>query len=244
VSAACGHRDDAGAYVLGALEDAEATAYAAHLRGCEGCRDEVARLQVAADALGVGVPQMPAPPALKARIMDVVEREAELLRAAGPEADRPPTPAPAPAAPRRGLLARLPMRPALAAALAAGILVLGGAGGFLLSRNDGGVPVTRTVQASVHGNGRAALELTGDHAALKVDGVPSLPEGRVYQVWFVRRGARAPEPTHTLFNVRRDGRATVSIDEPVRGVRQVLVTAEPDGGSMQPTSAPIISATA
>jgi hypothetical protein len=59
-------------------------------------------------------------------------------------------------------------------------------------------------------------------------------------VWLVR-GKGAPIPTHTLFNVRRDGRATVQIEEPVDGVDQVLVTAEPDGGSMAPTSKPVIA---
>jgi hypothetical protein len=42
--------------------------------------------------------------------------------------------------------------------------------------------------------------------------------------------------------VRSDGRARVDIDEPVTGVRQIMVTAEPDGGSVQPTSKPVISA--
>jgi anti-sigma-K factor RskA len=236
----CRHGQDAGAYVLNALEDHEARAYAAHLQTCAQCRDEVAALQVVVDTLPAGAPRIAAPPELKQRIMAVVEAEAELLRAAGPEADRVFAPAPA----RRGLLGWLAVRPARGLALACTILVLGGVVGVAVQSSRDGGPATRTVQAAVTGRGRAALELTGSRAALKVDGVPSLPKGRVYQVWLVRPGRKAPEPTHTLFNVRRDGRATVAIDESVKGVRQVLVTAEPDGGSRQPTSAPVISASA
>jgi hypothetical protein len=199
----------------------------------------VAALEVVVDTLPAGAPRLPAPPELKRRIMAVVEAEAELLRASGPEADRV-----APVAARRGLFGRLPARPGRALALACTILVFGGLAGIAIEHGRDGGPSTRTVQAAVTGQGRAALELTGSRAALKLDGVPSLPKGRVYQVWFVKPGRSAPEPTHTLFNVRRDGRATVAIEESVKGVRQVLVTAEPDGGSRQPTSAPVISATA
>jgi anti-sigma factor RsiW len=237
MSAPCPRGQDAGAYVLGALEEHEADEYAAHLTSCAACRQEVAALQVVVDTLPVGVPQHPAPAALMSRIMDVVEREAELLRASGPEADRLPAPAP----PRRRF-GRLPMRPALAGALACVLLALGVAGGVLVAGGGGGGPSTRTVQASVAGRGHATLELTGKQAALQVSGIPSLPEGRVYQVWFVRASSPRPEPTHTLFNVRSDGRARVDIDEPVTGVKQVMVTAEPDGGSLQPTSSPVISA--
>ena len=71
--------------------------------------------------------------------------------------------------------------------------------------------------------------------------MPAPPEGRVYQVWLKRDGA-APEPTHTLFNVRSDGRAIVRITEPVDDADQLLVTAEPSGGSIVPTSNPILKA--
>jgi anti-sigma-K factor RskA len=240
MSSPCRHGEDAGAYVLNALEDDEARAYAAHLDTCAPCREEVAALQVVVDTLPAGAPRLSAPPELKRRIMAVVEAEAELLRASGPEADR----VPAPVAAKRGRLGRLSGRPGRALALACTILVVGGVAGVAIEHGRDGGPSTRTVQAAVTGQGRAALELTGSRAALKVDGVPSLPEGRVYQVWFVKPGRSTPEPTHTLFNVRRDGRATVAIEESVKGVKQVLVTAEPDGGSRQPTSAPVISATA
>src|SRR4051812_1685626 len=86
----CRHRDDAGPWVLGALAEEDAHAFAAHLEGCPACRRGGAELQIAAAVLPMAAPQIVPPPALKGRIMAVVESEAQLLRAAGPEADRPP----------------------------------------------------------------------------------------------------------------------------------------------------------
>ena len=44
------HRDDVGAYLLGALNDEEREAFERHLRECDECRDEFERLQPAAMA--------------------------------------------------------------------------------------------------------------------------------------------------------------------------------------------------
>jgi anti-sigma factor RsiW len=100
----CEHRDDAGAWVLGALPDDERERFAAHLPGCEICRQEVAELQMVADTLPLAAPQVAPPPELKERIMAAVRAEAAVLEAAGPEADvvpSPPVPAPEPARPGR-----------------------------------------------------------------------------------------------------------------------------------------------
>jgi len=60
-------------------------------------------------------------------------------------------------------------------------------------------------------------------------------------VWLKRAGGL--EPTHTLFTVRPDGRAQVEVDEGIEGADELLVTAEPSGGSTVPTSDPILTAT-
>ena len=88
--------DDAAAYVLGALTEQELERFTAHLADCAACREEVARLQVAAEALPLAALQLPAPPQLKERIMGVVgadgaerdageAREARLAPADGAE---------------------------------------------------------------------------------------------------------------------------------------------------------------
>ena len=42
-------------------------------------------------------------------------------------------------------------------------------------------------------------------------------------------------PSHTLFTVPSDGSTRVRVAEPVAGVKALLVTNEPSGGSRQPT---------
>ena len=242
----CPRGIDSGAYVLRALQDDEAVDFGAHLFTCDHCRLEVAQLRHAVDALPMtATPAVPSA-ALKSRIMAVVIAEAELLNAAGPEADRAPV---APRPRRRWLPAfASPLGPAFAGALACALLALGVVGG-LAFRDDGGgggvvVPQTRTVNASMSGpavGADAKLALTGTRASLQLSKMPSLSRGRVYQVWF-QDNAGQIRPSRTLFNVRSDGRATVAIEESVKGVRRVLVTEEASGGAKRPTTSPVLQA--
>lgn len=237
----CPQRDSAGPWVLGALGEEEQHAFATHLETCEDCRREVADLQVVADVLPMAAPQVVPPPELKSRIMTVVNAEAQLLRAAGPEADRVADRA----QPRdrgrwwRRLAAPVTrLRPLPAAALASLLLAVGVAGGVLLSGGDD----TVTHPGFGPRGAQVALQVTGDHGKLDLSGMPAPPPGRVYQVWLVR-GKDRPRPTHTLFTVPRDGHTQVDIMESLKGTDRVLVTAEPSGGSTQPTSDPIVGAT-
>ena len=230
----CRHRDDAGPWVLGALDDEDARAFAEHLESCPICRLEVAELQVVADVLPMAAPQLVPPPALKSRIMEVVESEAQLLRAAGPEADRPPVAAVRDRE-RRGFFGWL--RPLPAAVLATALLALGVVAGVLLS---GGEDTTSHPGFGPKG-AQVALRVTGDHGVLDLRGMPAAPTGRVYQVWLIH-GKDKPRPTHTLFTVPSDGRARVEILESLKDTDQVLVTTEPPGGSEQPTSPPLMGA--
>jgi anti-sigma-K factor RskA len=241
---ACTHRDDAGSYVLRALPDDEHERFEAHLSGCAECRREVADLQVAADTLPLAAVQVGPPPELRDRIMAVVRSEAELLSAAGEragesDADAARTPRPR----RRGLRwPALSLRP-LPAALAAGVLVAAGVvGGVVLSGGGDTSTVTGTVQIASAPGARASLQLSDDATKLEVRKMPPPPSGKVYQVW-LKRPNRDPAPTTALFRVDANGSADVEIQRGrLKGVDQVLVTAEPDGGSMAPTSDPVIVA--
>jgi anti-sigma-K factor RskA len=233
----CRHRDDAGPWVLGALDDEDGRAFALHLESCPICRLEVAELQVVADVLPMAAPQLVPPPALKSRIMSVVESEAQLLRAAGPEADRPAAVADGRAGDRQrrrlfGWFGPLP-----AAVLATALLALGVVAGVLLS---GGEDTTSHPGFGPKG-AQVALRVTGQHGVLDMRGMPAAPTGRVYQVWLIH-GKDKPRPTHTLFTVPSDGRARVEILESLKDTDQVLVTTEPPGGSEQPTSPALMGA--
>jgi anti-sigma factor RsiW len=226
----CERRIDAAAYVLGALDESEADTYRGHLATCAACGEEVFQLQPSVDSLALAVPRAQAPDNLRARLMAVVHAEAELLHAAGHDADRP-----VPRARRRWRLA-----PALATAgaLVAGLLI--GA----LAINTGSSTRTRVVQASVSTPGyhaTAALREAGSHVQLVVAGMPAPPSGRIYEVW-LERGAQPPEPTDALFSVTDAGDGSVSVPGDLKGVSKVLVTDEPLGGSLKPTRTPVIVA--
>ncbi|MEA2310621.1 MAG: hypothetical protein QOE28_589 [Solirubrobacteraceae bacterium] len=230
--------DTAASYLLGALPDEEVEAFELHLASCAVCREQVDELLPAVQALPVSVEPVAPPPALKARIMAEVEREASLLAAAGPEADRPPAPA------RRRRRLRLPAlaMPRLALVGAAAALLLGVVAGVAADRalRDNGRTVVASVAQPAAGM-RAEVDLSDGNATLVASGMHAPPSGRVYQVWLKRPG-RAPEPTSALFTPSRDGSATATVPGPLTGVQQMLVTDEPLGGSRVPTGQVMLSA--
>jgi anti-sigma-K factor RskA len=213
--------------VLGALPDDERRGFEAHLATCEACRAEVDELGGAADVLPVSAPAMVPPPALKSRIMAEVEREAALLAAAGPQADRP----------ARVKRERRRWLSFPAVALACVTLFAGIAVGAVLFKSG-----STTLKFTPSGSQAVAeLDVTGDKAVLVARDLPSPGTGKTYQVWLKRPG-QAPEPTAALFTPRTDGSATATVTGKLSDGDQVLVTAEPDGGSPAPTSDPVLDA--
>lgn len=204
---------DAAAYVLGALDTSEAHAFARHLESCAVCRREVAALTPVVDALPLAAPRLEAPKSLRRRVMRGAraERKASARRSA-------------PVRVRRAALAGA-VAVAIAVALA-GYVRLGPAG-----------PGARTIAANL---GRADLRVTGSgRADLIVNRLPPAPAGRIYELW-VQRGTRAPAPS-TLFGVTSRGTADVGVPGGASGVRRVLVTLERAGGSLTPTTRPVIA---
>ena len=59
---------------------------------------------------------------------------------------------------------------------------------------------------------------------------------------WVQRGSAAPTPTGTLFSVSRAGRPSVGVPGSLTGSARCMVTQEPAGGTLAPTSAPVIVA--
>ncbi len=230
----CPRIDDAASYVLRAIPDGEWEGYASHVSSCHVCAAKVEELGFAGDALLNAVPQLSAPPEIRSRVMSVVHAEANLLNAAGAMADRPV----APARSRRFTLQWL--RPWPAAVLAASLLALGISGGALL-RGGEDAPSKSIACASAPDGAACQLRVSGDSARLVVAGLPAPPEGRIYQLWLDRDNGTAPEPTEALFSVRK-GRASVAVPGDLKGVKRVLVTDEPQGGSEVPTRQPVIAA--
>ena len=236
----CDWSESAAAYLLDALDPGERSAFEAHLERCETCRAQLAELTPSVAMLAASVEPAEPPADLRSRLLARVNAEAELLGVADPEGS--PGATRARAAQRRPRWLRL--SPVWAAAVATVLLVVGGVAGALLAGDH--EPATRVVPAQVAqrlgANARAELVVGQDFASLRVAGMRPPPPGRVYQVWLMRPGRTAPEPTNVLFSVRSNGSATVAVPTGSRRPSEVLVTAEPDGGSPQPTSKPVIAA--
>lgn len=230
----CPKIDDAASYVLRAMADDEWQRYAAHVDECEVCAGKVAELSFVSDALLNAVPQVTAPPEIRNRVMSVVRAESELLLASGATADRPIE--------RESRFSLLRLRPWPATVLATSLLALGIGGGALLVGGGESDPDTRTIAcASAPEGASCQMRIAGDNAELVVAGLRPPPKGRIYQVWLDRDNGTAPEPTAALFSVRK-GRAAVAVPGDLSGVKQVLVTHEPLGGSEVPTRQPVIAA--
>lgn len=226
-------QDDVGAYLLGALEPAEQATFEGHLAGCPECRSEVEQLRVAADALPRSVDPFVPPASLKRSLMQAVRED---LR---PE--------------RQPLLARLGldrlftgMRPQLAMAGAAFMLVVGialGLAGTQLTGGDGGHRVVAgVVDRSRVPDASATITLPKDKdgpAQLRVTGLPAPKSGQVYEIWLKRGDQLQPGP---LFSTDGSGNGAGAIPDDLDGVSAVLVTREATGGAMKPSEVPIISA--
>jgi len=229
-------RDEAAAWVLGALDNTEAAEFKRRMEASPELRREVAEMQEVADALPFSVVPVGPPPELRDRIMSVVEAEAELLHATGARADRPYR---TPTSWWRSLLRPLPV-----AAFACVLLLGGVAAGLLIG--GGGPESARTVAAQITGAGTASasarVEIEADRAQLVVDGMRSAPAGHVYQVWYVHDGQTDPVPAGALFDVDSAGQGAAALPGGVGDVKSVLVSVEPAGGSRTPTTQPVIAA--
>jgi anti-sigma-K factor RskA len=231
-----------GAYALDALSAEEAAEFRRHLDGCQACRDEVRELQRAAARMGAAETTSP-PPHLKARILAAAERTPQQPPRATPTAAPAAAPTAAPAA------ADLPRRrwPGwLAAAAAAAVIAGGGIIGWQASQDDEpSLPVAvsqvfeaddvRTATVSTENGGKLTVGVSPSRNEMAVDtrDLPELDDEHVYQLWTVRGGEAA---------------SVVVLEEPDAGAAMglpeedatVAVTVEPEGGSDQPTTTPIV----
>lgn len=234
---------NAAPYVLGALTDEEHESFARHMESCAVCREEVAALQVVAAALPAAAPQLRAPAELKRRVMSSVREDARSRRAEAAEGG-PATRMSG--APRAALFARPRWRlgmagTALGAAVGVAVIVLAA---IALAPSGGGGGGTRAIRAQVLApRATATLNVSDGRAQLSIAGMPPSGPGRVYEVWTKRSASGSPRPTDALFTVTAvGGDATVAVPGSAAGVREVLVTSEPLGGSRAPTRPPVIVA--
>ncbi|GAC1400449.1 MAG: hypothetical protein NVSMB65_18250 [Chloroflexota bacterium] len=190
------------ASVLDAVTAAEAALVTEHLAGCALCRGLQRELREAAILLPELAGEIAPPPALRARLMAIVEDEAR-----GGPAPR--------ALPRPILPAARPGLPRVLAVAAAVALLVAGAGTWRLY-NEATRPRPTSVyslqgtttQPAVAG---ALAYVAGERRAdLVLHGLRPLPPGRVYELWMIR-GAFAAVRGVGVFRPAADGSGHLSL---------------------------------
>ncbi|HSI99371.1 MAG TPA: anti-sigma factor [Patescibacteria group bacterium] len=243
------------AAALGALDPDEAAFLRAHLAACSRPHPELRDAVELAAAIGGAWPDEDAPSAqLRSRLLEAVRAEASA----------PVTPR---ARPTTGRTWWRPMAVgatslALAASLALAVQV--GENGALRDQlADARTQITAmsteldTAEAWIEravatgadaffmsGEGRAAeasfmlvVEADAAGAVLLMSGLPDLAPGQTYELWVERDGVIVGVGT---FRPDERGLAAVTIDASLHGIRQAMITVEPEGGSEAPTQDDVI----
>lgn len=227
--------DSVAAWVLGALDGADAEAVRVHVDGCASCREVAARLRRVVGALPLAVDEVSPPARLRDRVLAAAA-------ASPPGAVRPVAVriARRPKAPR--LMPRIPVY-AVAAVAVIALLT-----GVVLDRELSSPPITpvpnQAGRFTLNGHQEMAgaqatvIDLRSDGLAL-VDfrGLPALAAGRVYEVWLIRSGG-SPEPV-AVFVPDSNGAKVVLVNRSLAGYSTMAVTNEPGpDGSAAPTQQP------
>ncbi|MBA2274366.1 MAG: anti-sigma factor [Actinobacteria bacterium] len=219
------------AYALGAIPPHELAEVAHHVASCATCVEEAKAHSGVIDELALTVDPVPLPVGFADGVLALAKRRE-------PSPGETPEPAGAQVLPfRRPVLSGV-----VAAAAAAIIGVLGA--GFLDARSD----LRRTRQVIIALTADHGLALAGaggseghmvpteNGALFAAVGLPEPPAGRTYQLWVLRNDQFLSLGT---FGVE-EGEAVVRIEDPVEGVDGMAVTVEPEGGSEQPSTDPVM----
>lgn len=237
-----------GAYALDALDPHERDSFERHLAECVDCTAEVAEFRATAARMGAAVALSP-PERLRVQIRDGIARTRQDppsgLRLVG----------------SRGAAGAATGRPWLlpATAVAAGVALLA-AGIFagiavhadqqaqsaqeqLVSAQQQDVPLSQLLAAPdvriATGSGAEGsatlLDSPGLHRGLLVtQNLPAQPAGKIYQAWDI-----SPNGFHSLGLVGNAKSGSLAVPDLNRS-DDIGITVEPEGGSAQPTSAPIM----
>jgi hypothetical protein len=254
---------------LGALDPGDRARLAQHLRrGCGECAELLRTGRAVAGALALLATPLPAPGALRERVLATLGGAAATLPSVTFEL--PPRQAPRR---RRGLVN------VAAAAAAAAVLALAGTRAYdalereralrheaelALARVDAereaavgererlvslietvGAPAARAVAlAGAEGvpaaRGRAFVEPVGQRIVLLVYDLPPPPPGRTYQLWTIEAGKPVSAGTFATSDAGR-ARHAIATPERLGDALFLAVTVEPAGGVPQPTG-PIVMA--
>jgi anti-sigma-K factor RskA len=215
-------------YVLGALPQDEIAFVRAHILSCDECMAEADRLAEVTSSLALAVEEVPLSAGFADRVLD------EAVGHATEETARGATPR------RRWSFASLAAGTAVLLAFAVMTTNL------VQTRNE----AQRTEQALtalLHSNDGVALQGAGGavgrvvssagESYLVLAGLDEAPKNHIYQLWLLR-GDEAPVSAR-IFNAT-EGIAIVRMTARVEDYEAAAITVEPEGGSVQPTTDPIM----
>jgi anti-sigma-K factor RskA len=224
-------------YVLGALPEEERLEFERYLVAHPELQAEVEDIGAVAGLLALSPREQEPPPELRRRIMATVEAEA-----AHPDTSR------------RSWLAGLweavgarDLALAAAAVLVVGLFSwsmllqgevrdLQGRVQSLQSQPQGPQMIALGGAGTKQGARAELVTLEGDRAVLVAENMPPVPKGKTYQIWVIK--GDTPKPSG-LFEPKGNSIAAV-VENPVEGTDAVAVTVEPEGGSKEPTTDPML----
>ncbi len=218
---------------LGVLAEDDAPRIREHLETCASCRDEYETMVRAARLLPFAMEELEPGPEVRAGLMDRIASEPRLLR------------------PKRGW-PRWQQLTAIAAA-AAVLVVVGGFAGAFLTGSDNSLTeengLQRTlVEAVAEGNARretaeqdgattALVYAPGSSSAFAwVQNLPTLPDGKAYQAWFIESGTARPSDVFST----SEGGVWVSSPGDISHFGAFALTIEDKGGATQPSQTPFM----
>jgi anti-sigma-K factor RskA len=230
-----------GAYALDAVEPRERDRFTRHLDRCQSCASEVRGFREVATALAFAVAVEP-PPELRTRVMTAVART--------PQAPAASRPGPRPANPARTWM------PWLSGAVAMAGIVLAVVFGLARAHTEQqlsqaraqnqaiaavlAAPDARLIAQRTSAGGAASVVLDAARHKLVVvtSGLPSLPEGKVYQLWLI-----GPKKIVSagLLPPASSGRTAPVLASGITAGDKLGLTVEPAPGSAQPTTTPILA---
>jgi anti-sigma-K factor RskA len=254
---------DTGALALNALPEDEAAEVEAHLATCDSCPAELAGFLETVALLGSVAAEAP-PASLRRAIMARIAVTPQLPPLAPPIAEpvvapTPPTPPPGPrhaapptppAGPRHAAdnvvpLRRWYRRPAALVAAAIAAVVIGG--GTVVKNNQVNdqnqqiaTPEQCVAQATDKqsvapelGSGSAIYAPSCGAVTLDVTGLPELPSDQTYQLWAI--ADQQPPRSLGVLDEVSTGQPQLVTKTTNTGETVLAITAEPAGGSAQPT---------
>ncbi|MBO2463529.1 anti-sigma factor [Actinomadura violacea] len=226
--------DLTGPYVLDALTGPERRRFERHLSGCPACAGETAGLRETAARLAAAASRRP-PERLRGRVLAEIARTRQ---------SPPPLTRRLPSLRTGGL-------PWLAAAAFLVLALIGGGAAWRSHRAaEHAQALNRQVTAvltapdadtsSTRAQGAATVTVVSSRslgkAVVTTSGLRHLPPTKTYQMWWLGRTAPRSAGTPDL-----TGKARTVITPGLGDARRLGVTVEPEGGSPQPTSAPILT---